>query len=263
MDKFESILSSSVNSAAQNVAVHETIIKMVTLSKQLLPIFLLIRLIVGYFQNHLDSRQLIKYAYTSVLTLIVTFLWLQYYVNIFQLLDTLTTCLMDQFNWAALADSDAASNLKNTDFSIWKWIKDIGSIIANGALECISGVLCFASTRFRHQALIFSLQVGPLAIAASLLPGNFSGIASYWMNMVISFLMWGFTIDLIDYSLVTLDLQNGIGAAISTCLLYLMVGPLTSLYIGNTIGNSLFALGVSNTHQLISYGTRFLPLPNK
>lgn len=255
MANFESILSSSVNSTVQNVAVDATIIKMITLSKQLLPIFLLVRLIVGYFQNHLDSTQLIKYAYTSVLTLIVTFLWLQYYVNIFQLLDKLTALLMEQFDWTALADPDATSSDKDSTFSIWEWIKSGWSTLANCSLNCLSGVLCFATTRFRHQALIFSLQVGPLAIASSLLPGNFSTIASYWLNMVISFLMWGFTIDLIDYALVTLDVSSGI----STCLLYTMVGPLTSLYIGNTIGNSLFALGVSNTHQLISYGKRFLP----
>ncbi|TSJ81159.1 hypothetical protein [Cardinium endosymbiont of Dermatophagoides farinae] len=79
--------------------------------------------------------------------------------------------------------------------------------------------------------------------------------------MLISFLMWGVTIDLLDYSLISLEFNNvdGIGAAIATCLMYAMVGPLTSLYIGNTVGNSLFAIGEAKTSQFMAYGVSHLP----
>ncbi|UWW97190.1 MAG: hypothetical protein NMK33_01310 [Candidatus Cardinium sp.] len=38
-----------------------------------------------------------------------------------------------------------------------------------------------------------------------------------------------------------------------------MVGPLTSLYIGNTVGNSLFAIGEAKTSQFMAYGVSHLP----
>lgn len=261
MIEFQGILSSSIHMSSQNVMVNKTIIKMVALANQLLLPFLLIRLMVYYFQYHLNSAQVLKSCYTSLLTLAVTFLLLQFYLDIFHMLDQLTALILKEFDWHDVVKPDDLTNREALNISIWECIKNGFSNFTTGILKVISSVIGLVTTRFRHQAIIFTLQVGPLAIAASLLPGNFSQIASYWLNMLISFLMWGVTIDLLDYSLIALEFNNvdGIGAAISTCLLYAMVGPLTSLYIGNTVGNSLFALGVSQTQQFISYGTRFLP----
>ena len=266
MAKFIGIISSSITLNEQNEVVNSTIVKMVVLAKALLPIFLLIRLMVYYFQNHLNSAQVSKSCYTSLLTLVVTFLLLEYYLDIFYLLDKLTHGIMNQFNWESFVKSANQSNppTEGINLNMWEWLKKGLSECATGAFKYVSKVMSMTTTIFRHQAIMFTLQVGPLAIASSLLPGNFSMVVSYWFNMLISFLMWGVTIDLLDYSLVTLQFEevNSIGAAISTCLLYGMIGPLTSLYIGNTVGNSIFALGLSQTQQFISYGSRFLPKLN-
>ncbi|MGI2257515.1 hypothetical protein ACRRVD_03135 [Candidatus Cardinium hertigii] len=260
MANFIGIISSSITLNEQNAVVNSTIVKMIVLAKALLPIFLLIRLMVYYFQNHLNSAQVSKSCYTSLLTLVVTFLLLEYYLDIFYLLDKLTHGIMKQFNWEELVQYSNQSNppAEDINLNICELIKNSFSKCATNAFKYIAKVMSMTTTIFRHQAIMFTLQVGPLAIAASLLPGNFSMVVSYWFNMLISFLMWGVTVDLLDYSLVTLKFEeiNSIGAAISTCLLYGMIGPLTSLYIGNTVGNSIFALGTSQTKQFMSYGTR-------
>lgn len=258
---FQGILSSSSNLAAQNLMVDITITKMIGLAKLLLLPFLLVRLMVYYFQYHLSTSELLKSCYTSLLTLSVTFLLLQFYLDIFHMLDKLTALIMNQFNWHDLVKPDGFENIKEPEISIWQLIKNGFSNVTTGLLKAISGMIGLTTTIFRHQAILFTVQVGPLAIVASLLPGNFSGIVSYWLNMLISFLMWGVTIDLLDYSLIALEFNNvdGIGAAIATCLMYAMVGPLTSLYIGNTVGNSLFALGEAKASQFIAYGVSRLP----
>ena len=253
---FQGILSSSVhlNLEAQNLMVNITIGKMVGLAKLLLLPFLLVRLMVYYFQYHLSTSELLKCCYTSLLTLTVTFLLLQFYLDIFHMLDKLTALIMNGFDWHDLIKPESLT--ENPEMSIWELIKNGFSNITTDLLKGISRMMGLTTTIFRHQAILFTLQVGPLAIVASLLPGNFSGIVNYWLNMLISFLMWGVTIDLLDYSLISLEFNNidGIGAAIATCLMYAMVGPLTSLYIGNTVGNSLFAIGEAKTSQFIAYG---------
>ena len=256
---FQGILSSSANLEAQNLMVDITIGKMVSLAKLLLLPFLLVRLIVYYFQYHLSTSELLKSCYTSLLTLAVTFLLLQFYLDIFHMLDKLTALIMNGFDWHDLIKPDSLQDLKDPEMSIWQLIKNGVSNWTTKALKSISRMMGLTTTIFRHQAILFTLQTGPLAIAASLLPGNFSSIVIYWLNMLISFLMWGVTIDLLDYSLIALEFNNvdGIGAAIAACLMYAMVGPLTSLYIGNTIGNSLFALGEAKTGQFIVRGSRF------
>ena len=259
---FKGILSSSVhlNLEAQNLMVDTTICKMIGVAKLLLLPFLLLRLMVYYFQYHLSTAELLKSCYTSLLTLTVTFLLLQFYLDIFHMLDKLTALIMKVFDWHDLVKPDSFESIKDSEISTWQLIKNVFSNLTTDLLKGISRMMGLTTTIFRHQAILFTLQVGPLAIAASLLPGNFSGIVSYWLNMLISFLMWGVTIDLLDYSLISLEFKNadGIGAAIATCLMYAMVGPLTSLYIGNTVGNSLFALGEAKTSQFIAYGASYL-----
>ncbi|AXI24619.1 membrane protein [Cardinium endosymbiont of Sogatella furcifera] len=255
---FQGILSSSANLAAQNLMVDVTITKMIGVAKLLLLPFLLIRLIVYYFQYHLSSAELLKSCYTSLLTLTVTFILLQFYLDIFHILDKLTALIMKGFDWHDLIKPDSLKEYP--EIGIWELIKNCFSNVTTKVLKSIAGIIGLTTTIFRHQAILFTLQVGPLAISASLLPGNFSGIIIYWLNMLISFLMWGVTIDLLDYSLISLEFNNvdGIGAAIATCLMYAMVGPLTSLYIGNTIGNSLFAIGEARTSQFMTYGVSSL-----
>ncbi|TSJ80511.1 MAG: hypothetical protein NMK33_03340 [Candidatus Cardinium sp.] len=252
---FQGILSSSSNLEAQNLMVDIAITKMVGMVKLLLLPFLLIRLMVYYFQYHLSSSELLKSCYTSLLTLTLTFLLLQFYLDIFHMLDKLTALIMKGFDWHDLVKPDGLSEYP--EIGIWQLIKNVFSNWTAGLFKSISKVMGLSISIFRHQAILFTLQVGPLAIVASLLPGNFSGIVGYWFNMLISFLMWGVTIDLLDYSLICLEFNNidGIGAAIATCLMYLMVGPLTALYIGNMVGNSLFTLGEAKTNnQFIVYG---------
>lgn len=259
---FQGILSSSVhlNLEAQNLMVDTTIGKMIGVAKLLLLPFLLVRLMVYYFQYHLSTAELLKSCYTSLLTLTVTFLLLQFYLDIFHMLDKLTALIMKGFDWHDLVKPDSFESIKDPEISIWQLIKNGFSNLTTKALKSISRIMGLTTTIFRHQAILFTLQVGPLAIPASLLPGNFSGIVNYWLNMLISFLMWGVTIDLLDYSLISLEFNNvdGIGSAIATCLMYAMVGPLTSLYIGNTVGNSLFAIGEAKTSQFMAYGVSSL-----
>ncbi|TDG94591.1 hypothetical protein [Cardinium endosymbiont of Culicoides punctatus] len=205
---FQGILSSSANLDAQNLMVNITIGKMVSLAKLLLLPFLLVRLMVYYFQYHLSTAELLKSCYTSLLTLAVTFLLLQFYLDIFHMLDKLTALIMKGFDWHDLIKPDSLEDLKDPEMSIWQLIKNGVSNWTTKALKSISRMMGLTTTIFRHQAILFTLQTGPLAIAASLLPGNFSSIVIYWLNMLISFLMWGVTIDLLDYSLIALEFNN-------------------------------------------------------
>ena len=97
--------------------------------------------------------------------------------------------------------------------------------------------------------LRFSTQVGPLAIAISMLPGQCASALTTWLNMHLSLLCWGITMGLLDLSLALASnytaptIEAGLRdwlAAVAFSAMYLLVAPLTSLYIGHTMGNSLF-----------------------
>lgn len=253
---FSGVLSSCYNFDAQTTMVGLTITKMIGLAKLLLLPFFLIRLVVHYVQYHLSLTQLIKSCYTSIITLCITFFLLHCYIDIFNGLDRLTCAIMSKFDWQEVLNTETIIDTETPDISVWQLFKNSLSNFAMKGFKMISCLTSSVTAIFRQQAIVFTLQVGPLAIAGSLLPGNFGQIAGYWLNMLISFLMWGVTIDLLDYSILSIEIEgiSGLAASISNCVLYGLIGPLTSIYIGNTVGNSLFALAYSRNSQFLSYG---------
>ena len=252
---FTDIASFPYDMEAQVAMVNMTIAKMIEVAKLLLLPFLLIRLVVHYMQYHLALPQLIRSCYTSIVSLCVIFLMLHYYIDLFNMLDRLTCAIMQKFDCKNLL-SNLVTNESAVDISPWNLFKQACSNLSVKSFKWVSRFISSVTNTFRKQAIIFTLQVGPLAIAGSLLPGNFSHIAGYWFNMLISFLMWGVTIDLLDYATIAVDLTDigGIAAAVSNCLMYGLVGPLTSIYVGNTVGNSLFSLGETQQQKITSFG---------
>ena len=111
-----------------------------------------------------------------------------------------------------------------------------------------------ADPYYAYQRLFFALltQVGPLAIAASVLPGKLGGTVYMWFKLHLSFLAWGITVAILDRLLVTIDLVpwstagsiHDLVTTIALCLMYLFIGPLTSMYLGNTLGNGFFSAGL-------------------
>ena len=111
---------------------------------------------------------------------------------------------------------------------------------------------------FRSYLLVFSTLVGPLAIAAHILPGSPQNALSSWLNLHLSTLCWGVTIALIDMLLAAVgthsatfaELGRDLVSAGAFVLMYLFVGPLTSIYVGNMAGNAFFAAAAGASTRL-------------
>ncbi len=105
----------------------------------------------------------------------------------------------------------------------------------------------------RRYLLLFSTLVGPLALVMHLLPGPARNALSTWLSMHLAFLFWGITIALLDLLMTTTGVQGGGAAAAARDIvssaavlgMYLLVGPLTSMYVGNMLGNALFSASAS------------------
>ena len=84
--------------------------------------------------------------------------------------------------------------------------------------------------QIRGYLLVFSTQVGPLALAAHLLPGCGSRALSTWLAMHLSFLGWGVTLFILDRMLAHVGLDalamTDEGRDSITTLVLLLIVPL-------------------------------------
>ncbi|MBX9889976.1 MAG: hypothetical protein K2X94_01760 [Amoebophilaceae bacterium] len=119
---------------------------------------------------------------------------------------------------------------------------------------------------FRGYLLVFSTQLGPLAVAMAALPGRYAGVAAHWFSLQISFFIWGLTLSLMDVMLaklkfLTIIIDNPsmmeLAALAALMLMYVVVSTATALYIGGVVGRPIFnATGNFFTNQLISGGNK-------
>ncbi|MDN5247283.1 MAG: hypothetical protein V3580_04240 [Candidatus Cardinium sp.] len=120
----------------------------------------------------------------------------------------------------------------------------------------------------RGYLLVFSTQIGPLAIAMSSLPGRYQKIAANWFSLHLSFFMWGFTMALIDLSIIQLNIKTVAGCdmlnligAVALVAMYLIVGTITGLYIGEMMGGTIFTTVTSFAiHQIVATGKQIYKL---
>ena len=118
----------------------------------------------------------------------------------------------------------------------------------------------------RGYLLVFSTQLGPLAVAMAALPGRYSGIAGHWFSLQLSFFIWGLTLSLMDVMLAKLKFLTiiisdpsmmDLAALAALMLMYVVVSTATALYIGGVVGRPIFnATGNFVTNQLISGGNK-------
>ena len=222
----------------------------------LLPVFCLIHFCFDYAQGFLDEEITFKALMRSLYSGVGLLLLLLSYPQFVEKLDWLIAALINAFDDkkaiealleemnSALEDSqeERTAWLLNPLPSIVTWLKYL-------ALKWGIPFLRAFLNYLRGYLLIFSTQVGPLAIAISMLPGQCGSALATWLNMHLSLLCWGITMGLLDLSLALVSNYNaptvaaGLRdwlAAVAFGAMYLLVAPLTSIYIGHTMGNSLF-----------------------
>ena len=118
----------------------------------------------------------------------------------------------------------------------------------------------------RGYLLLFSAQVGPLAIAASILPGKLGGTLHTWFKVYLSLLAWGITTAILDRTFASIDLAlwSIVGSlhdwitTIALSLMYLFVGPLTSIYLGHTLGNGFLSAGLGASQRLYGLASKMI-----
>lgn len=228
------------------------------LALALLPIFLLLRFAQDYTQSCLDEALALSALINALLQGLLLLGLLLSYKEILTLLDSFTHHLMDLLgdqeglkDYLQKCDNSWQALKKNNPLT-W-WIQGAISWLVKALIRCFSWVNLFtirvALMHIRGYLLLFSSQVGPLAIAASLLPGKLGGTVHTWFKIHLSFLCWGITTVIIDRTLAGIQLLPGSALAslhdlithLVLTLLYLFVGPLTSIYLGSTLGNSFFS----------------------
>lgn len=267
---FSGIKSSSFNLESQSAMIRSTLYLISDVASSLLLFFFMVRVITEYLKYHLHSAKVLKSLYMSFFVFVIIWFLLHYYVEIFNLLDGIVHAIMKKIRLEdilsnaeemqeALDGSSHTSDANKEDNAglidmFLSSFKDLLLAFASRSIKIISMVISSTMNILRTQLILFCVQVGPLAIAISLLPGDFSKVALYWFKMLLSFLVWGITMDIIDLSIFSTasDGLDGLAAAISSVALYTMVGPLSSIFIGNTMGNSFFSIVLAGSNQMMS-----------
>lgn len=263
---FSGIKSSSCNLDAQISMIKCTLYVITEAASSLLFFFFMIRVIVEYIQYHLSPLKVLSSLYMSFFSLIVVWFLLHYYMEIFNFLDGIVHAIMKKIQL-----EDALANAKEVQEALdnatletaedkdlmdmfFSSIKDLLYSLLHGTIKVIASVLGFTMDILRTQLILFTLQIGPLAIVTSILPGDFSKVASYWFKTLLSFLLWGITMDIIDFCIISTGGEglSGLVASISAVILYTMVGPLTSIFIGHTMSNGFFSFVLVGSNQMLS-----------
>jgi hypothetical protein len=227
----------------------------------LLPIFLLIRFCQDYLQSSLQEELTLRALINALAQGIFVLFLLLTYKELLQILDTFIHHLMELLGKPDSLDdyldksADRLSEFKEKYPNTW-WIRSLLPTLSGLLRKIFSWPVLFGLRtlimHIRGYFLLFSTQVGPLAIAASILPGKLGGTVHTWFKLHLSFLAWGITVAILDRLLVTIDLVpwstggsvHDLITAVALCFMYLFIGPLTSMYLGNTLGNGFFSAGL-------------------
>jgi len=245
------------------------------LSRTLLPIFLLVRFLQDYLQSSLQEELTVRALIAALFQGIFYLFLLVLYKELLQLLDHFIYQLMellgDSNTWQAYLSksSDRLAELKKDNPHTWwirAWLPSFWGLLRK--LFSWTGLFSLRTMmmHIRGYLLLFSTQVGPLAIAISILPGKLGGTLHMWFKTHLSFLAWGITIALLDRLFASIDLvPYSIGGglhdwitAIALSLMYLFVGPLTSIYLGSTLGSGFLSAGTGASQRLYQLGRRFI-----
>jgi hypothetical protein len=233
----------------------------------LLPIFLLIRFSQDYLQSSLQEELTLRALIAALAQGVFVLFLLIFYKELLQILDTFIHILMELLGkpdgWGAYMNRSAnrLAEVKKNHPNTW-WIRAYLPTLSGFFRKIFSWPLLLGLRtlimHIRGYFLLFSTQVGPLAIAASVLPGKLGGAVHMWFKLHLSFLAWGITVAILDRLLVTIDLVpwstggsiHDLVTTIALCLMYLFIGPLTSMYLGNTLGNGFFSAGIRGVQQI-------------
>jgi hypothetical protein len=239
----------------------------------LLPIFLLIRFFQDYLQSSLQEELTLRALISALSQGVFLLFLLLSYKELIQLLDSFIYELMELLGnsavWKAYVSktSDRLAALKEKEPTTW-WITRSITWGINGIRKLFSWtVLLGVRTVLMHirgYFLLFSTQVGPLAIAASILPGKLGGTLQVWFKTHLTFLAWGITMAILDRTFASIDLApysipgsfHDLITATALFFMYLFIGPLTSIYIGSSVGSSFLSAGLSPLRQPTRWATR-------
>jgi hypothetical protein len=235
----------------------------------LFPIFLLIRFCQDYLQSSLQEELTLRALIASLFQGIFVLLLLLTYKELLQILDTFISQLMellgapDSLEDYLSKSTDRLDEVKKEYPHTW-WIRSYLPTLAGLIRKVFSWVGLFSLRtlimHIRGYFLIFSTQVGPLAIAASILPGKLGGTVHTWFKLHLSFLAWGITTAILDRILVSIDLapwsiagsMHDLLTMVAFSLMYFFIGPLTSMYLGSTLGNGFFSAGLGAAKTLFT-----------
>lgn len=245
----------------------------------LVPTFVSIDFCVRYMKEGLNEASSKAAILENMAKGLVLTLLLCHFEEINQVLDNVTTGLTDELGLNKAIQKYLAaqkSNLEaNQSDGFWGSGNYIIQSLLNKIKNLVLGFLQMFSRGVMHAIrgylLVFSTQIGPLAIAMSALPGRYQKIAANWFSLHLSFFMWGFTMALIDLSIVHLNIKTVTGCsmlnligAVALVAMYLIVGTITGLYIGEMMGGTIFTTVTSFAiHQILATGKQIYKIKKR
>lgn len=233
----------------------------------LLPLFLLIRFYALYATSALEEEPVAKPLLRALWTALGLLIALVSYKEIIALTDQITYALMqhlgDSQAWRAYLQQ--VQHTLSSDEQQLPWVlrlltalvSFIRRIAAHGTQLCLRWTMM----QIRGYLLLFSTQVGPLAMALHLLPGHGRSPLASWLNTHLALLAWGITMALLDRMLAHVGMdtltpaeacRDGL-SSVALLLMYLLVGPLTSLYLGHMLGNSFLAASSGAALRIVTH----------
>ena len=211
-----------------------------------MPFFFLLRLLHDYTKAALgeERRVLFKGLYEALLLL----LFLVSYAQLLEALDLLTYGIIQSLRHEYLLVKLLRALGEAILFPISTTINLFRRFFSFFDLIYVRAFLIY----LRGYLLIFSTAVGPLAIAVSILPGSLSKTLPTWLGIHLTFLAWGITMTLLDlfikasykpfFLLWPLSFVRDWFALQAFSAMYLLVIPLTSLYIGKAMSSGLITV---------------------
>lgn len=206
----------------------------------LLPLFFLLRITWDYAQAAAlgQPQALFSALYEAVALLLLLICYAQILEAIDLLVDGIIRAMRDRNKLITLLRCIHGV----LDHPVSSFINLLKRFFTFKSLLFTRGFLAF----LRGYLLIFSTAVGPLALAASILPGH--RVFFSWLSMHCSFLCWGITMAVLDFMITLVGytsltgvmdiVRDWIGAQ-AFAAMYLFVAPLTSLYMGHRMSNGL------------------------
>lgn len=217
-----------------------------TVALFLLPFFFLLRITHDYTRATLgeEQRTLFRGLYEAIILLVL----LTGYAQLMEALDMLTYGIMKSLRHQSLLIRLLRGISEAILFPVSTTINFFRKLFTFFDLVYVRAFLIY----LRGYLLIFSTAVGPLTIAVSILPGSLSKTLPTWLSVHLTFLAWGITMTLLDLLikasyrpfllLLPLSLVRDWFALQAFSAMYLLVIPLTSLYIGKSMSTGLITM---------------------